>query len=143
MGIKDVIQANIKEAMKARDQRKLNVLRSVHAAIKQVEIDTRKELEDGDVGAIIQKELKKRRESLEFAEKAARQDLIDENKYEIELLLSYLGQQLSEGELRTMIAQLKGEGCDTMGKIMASLNQNHRGQFDGKLASNIAKELLA
>jgi len=81
--IKAKLDSDIKAAMKAREKEKLVTLRGLSAALKQVEVDTRKELTDNDVLSIMNKELKKRRDSLSFAKEASRKDLVEQNEVEI------------------------------------------------------------
>jgi len=141
--IKAKLQEDIKTAMKARDQEKLTTLRVLSSAIKQVEVDTRKELDDAAVLTILQKEIKKRRDAQQFAEEAKRDDLIAQNKAEIALIQEYLGKQFSEDELRGLIQQLISSGADNVGKVMGELNKSHKGKFDGKMASELTKSLLS
>jgi uncharacterized protein YqeY len=140
--MKAKLQEDIKTAMKARDSKKLETLRSLMASIKQVEIDTRKEMSDADVSVIFQKEIKKRRDALQFAEQANREDLVEQNKYEIALVQSYMGEQLSEDKLREIIQNLISAGNDNIAKIMGALNKDYRGKFEGQLANKIIKEIL-
>lgn len=140
--MKAKIQEDIKIAMKARDQKVLDNLRMIMAAIKQVEVDSRKEVDDGMVLSILQKEIKKRKDALEFAKQAARQDLIEQNEYEIQLIQSYLGEQLSEDQLKELISSLIQAGNDNIGKLMGALNKDYKGKFDGKLASQLIKQAL-
>ena len=97
---KEAIQEQIKAAMKAREKERLVTLRGLSAAIKQIEIDTRTDVDDSKVSDIIQKEVKKRRDALEFAEKQNRSELVQQNKSEIAVLQEFLDPQLSEEELR-------------------------------------------
>jgi len=140
--MKAKITADIKTAMKARNKELITNLRGLMAEIQKIEIDKKTELTDEQIISIIQKEIKKRRDALEFAEKASREDLIAQNKSEIVLLQAYLGEQLSEEELKAIITKLVDEGADHIGKIMGFLNQNYKGKFEGKIASTITKELL-
>ncbi len=141
--MKAKIQADMKEAMKAKDQPRLMTLRGIWAEIKKAQIDNGKELSEGDVVGILQKEVKKRRDALEAAKKAERQDLIQQNKQEIEIVQAYLGKPLSEDELKDLISTMISNGADALGKIMGALNKEYKGRFDGKLASALAKELLS
>ena len=140
--IKAQLQDDIKNAMKARDQLTLTTLRGLSAAIKQVEVDTREELSDEHVLTILQKEVKKRRDTLSFAVQQGRQDIIDQNNAELKLIQKYLGEQLSEEQLKTVIQGLIANGADNIGKIMGGLNKDYKGKFDGKAASDIARSLL-
>ncbi|MFN8392400.1 MAG: GatB/YqeY domain-containing protein [Bdellovibrionota bacterium] len=142
-GIKAKLQEDVKSAMKARDQERLNTLRMLTSAIKQIEVDTRTELDDASVLTILQKEVKKRRDALQFAEEAKRDDLIAQNKSEIALIQQYMGDQLNEAKLKELIGGYISGGADNLGKIMGELNKSHKGKFDGKVASELAKTLLA
>ena len=141
--IKAKLQEDIKTAMKARDQGRLTQLRGLSAAIKQVEVDTRTELDDAAVLSILQKEVKKRKDALQFAKDAKRDELVAQNEGEIALIQSYMGEQLTEDKLGEMIQTLVASGSDNLGKIMGELNKSHKGKFDGKVASELAKSALA
>lgn len=141
--LKQKIQSRIKEAMKAREQDTVTTLRGLSAAIKQYEVDSREDVDDERVIGIVQKEVKKLRDALEFAEQQKREDLIAKNKQEIALLQEFLGAQLSEDDLRNVIQELIASGSDSIGAIMGQLNKEYKGQFEGKIASQIVKELLA
>lgn len=140
--MKAKIQEDLKLAMRAQDKHRVTTLRGLISEIKRVEIDTRKELTQDDILNILQKEIKKRREAIEFAQKGDRQDLVDQNKDELEIIFSYVGKPLNDDELRSIIADIVKNGASALGQIMGELNKNHKGKFDGKLASSIAKELL-
>lgn len=140
--IKTKLLENIKEAMKAKEAEKLLTLRTLSSEIKRIEVDTRKDLSDADIIQIFQKEIKKRRDSLEFAKTAQRTDIIESTEKEIQLIQSYLGEQLSEDKLKAIISELIASGANNIGKIMGELNQKHKGKFEGKAASEIAKGLL-
>ncbi len=133
---------DIKTAMKAREQTKLTILRGLSAAIKQVEVDTRKDVDEPTVLSIFQKEIKKRRDSLQFAKDANRTDLVEQNEMEIALIQSYLGEQFGEDKLKEIISGLIGSGVNSLGQIMGELNKHHKGKFDGKAASELAKSML-
>lgn len=140
--IKNKIQEDVKAAMRAKDMPRLTTLRGLVSEIKKIEIDTRKDLDEAGVIAVLQKEIKKRRDALEFAENAKREDLISQNKSEIQLIQAYLGEQFSEDKLKEIIGGLIASGADNLGKIMGELNKAHKGKFEGKLASELAKSLL-
>lgn len=140
--MKEKLQEDIKAAMKARNQELVTILRQLMSEFKRVEVDTRQELSEEAAIGIVQKEIKKRRDALDFAQKASRADLVAQNEKEIAVLQGYLGEQLSEDKLRELIAGLIAGGADNVGKIMGALNKEHKGKFEGKIASDIAKELL-
>lgn len=140
--MKEKLQADMKEAMKAKDQMVVLTLRGLIAEIKKQEIDTKTTLNEEQVLAIIQKEIKKRRDTLKFAQEGGRQDLVDQTNREMSILSKYLGEQISEDKLREIIIGLVKSGADNVGKIMGALNKDHKGKFDGRLASELAKQAL-
>lgn len=141
--LKAKLQEDIKTAMRDKDKERLLTLRGLHAAVKQVEIDTRKDLDDAAVVDIVRKEIKKRRDSIEYGEQNKRFDLVDKDKAEITLLQNYLGEQISNEKLETLIKDSIAAGADNIGKIMTALNAQYKGKFEGKLASELAKKLLS
>ena len=141
--LKELINTDLKTAMKSRDQVKVTNLRGLLAAIKQVEIDTRLEVDDSKVIQIIQKEIKMRRDALEFAVAQSRDDLIAQNENEIAIIQTYLGKQLSSEELENIIKEIVSGGSNNIGQIMGTLNSKYKGQFEGKVASQIIKDCLA
>jgi uncharacterized protein YqeY len=139
---KQKVEEDVKVAMKARDQLKLNTLRGFLSELKREEIDTRVALTDGRFVEILQKEIKKRRDALEFAKNAGRAELVEQNEAEITILQGYLGEQISEDKLKELIATLKADGNDSIGKLMGALNKDYKGRFDGRLASDLIKQVL-
>lgn len=146
MSIKDELTNAVKESMKSGDNMAKLTLRGVLAAIKQVEIDQRIELKDEDVLGILQKQVKSRNESISDAEKAGRQDLIDEAKAEISLLEKYLPAGLSEEEVKAIveeaIAEVGASSPADMGNVMKVLMPKVKGKADGSLVSKMVKDLL-
>lgn len=141
------LQAALKEAMKARDNQRRDMIRYMQSLIKQVEIDERKELSAVDVVELFQKEAKRRRESVEEARANDRADLAEEGEAEIAIIESFLPQQMSADDLRTIVKEVIAEvGAETpkdMGKVMGPVMQRVRGQADGKLVNQIVREELA
>ena len=148
MSLKEQLTEDMKTAMKAKEEGKqrLSVIRLVRGAIKQVEIDGKKELDDEGVIAIISKEVKQRRDSIEEFKKGGREDLVEQNEAEIAILMEYLPKQLSEDEVRELVkAAVAESGATTakeMGKVMKVLMPKVKGKADGKLVNNLVKELL-
>lgn len=140
--IKAKIQEEVKTAMRAREQHRLDTLRGLVSEIKRVEIDNRTDATDETVTSILQKEIKKRRDAIDFAKNAGRDELVKNNQDEVAWIQSFLGEQLSEDELKKLISQLISDGNNNLGKIMGELNKSHKGKFEGKLASELAKNLL-
>ena len=109
MSIREQILADIKEAMKAKDEFKRDTLRTLNAALKQVEVDQRIEMTDEVVLPLLQKEIKKRADSVELYIKGAREDLAKKEQGEIELIKAYLPAQLSDEELKEKIKKIIGK----------------------------------
>jgi uncharacterized protein len=138
------IQQDLKQAMLARDQRKVYVLRGLLAAIKNLKVEKLvQELTDADLTALARKELSKRAEAVAFAEKAARADLVEQNRAEQAILQAYLPAQMASEELEQTIRALSTElGTTQIGPLMKELRERHAGRFDGKLASELIRKLL-
>ena len=139
----------MKDAMKAKDtgKQRLSVIRLVRGAIRQLEIDGKKELQDEDVLGVISKEVKQRRDSIEDFKKGGRDDLVAAAEAEIAILMEYLPQQLSEDEVQNLVKEaIAASGAASpkdMGKVMKELMPKVKGRADGKLVNEIVKELLA
>jgi uncharacterized protein len=137
----------MKGAMKARDSARLSAVRMLLAAPKQREVDERIELSDADVLAIIEKMIKQRRESIVQFEKAARTDLAETEKFEIQVLCGYLPSQMSEAEVQQAVAAAVAEsgavGVKDMGKVMALLKPRLAGRTDIAKASALVKHKLS
>ena len=146
MTLKERIQEDMKAAMRAKDQARLSAVRLLLAAMKQKEVDERIELADADVLGIIEKMVKQRRESIAQYEKASRQDLADQEKFEIGVLQAYLPQQMGEAEVAQAIAAAVAEsgasGVKDMGKVMALLKPRLAGRADMGKVSGLVKARL-
>ena len=148
MSLKEKLTADMKEAMKAREEgrQRLGVIRMVRGVIRQQEIDGQKELDDDAVLAVISKEVKQRRDSIEEFKKGGREDLVAQNEAEIAVLMAYLPQQMAEGEIRKLvqdaIAATGASSPKEMGKVMKELMPKVKGRADGKLVNQIVRELL-
>lgn len=137
------LQADLHAAMKARQMDKVYVLRDVIAAIKNLKVDKMlPELGEADVVALLRKEVSKRTEAAEFAQKANRPELVAKNEGEKALLEAYLPSQIAPAQLEEIIRGLAAElGSTQIGPLMAKLRERHAGRFDGKLASEIIRKL--
>lgn len=146
MSIKDELMVDLKDAMKAKDDVKKSTVTMLRAAIKQLEVDTRVDLDDDAVIEIIAKQVKQKNSAIEEFDKGGRQDLVDLTKAEIGFLMKYLPEQLSENDIKEMVQQAITEtGASSpkdMGKVMGVMTAKTKGRADGKLVSNIVKELL-
>jgi uncharacterized protein YqeY len=146
MSLKEQLTADMKEAMKNKEKERLAVIRMVRGAIRQQEIDGQKELGEEDVIAVISKEVKMRRDSIEEFQKGGREDLVEKTQAEIDVLLPYLPAQLSEDEVRELVkAAVEQTGAATpkdMGKVMGVLMPKVKGRADGKMVNTIVKSFL-
>jgi hypothetical protein len=140
------IQEDVKTAMRAADKARLGALRLITAAIKQVEVDSRKELDDSDVIAVLDKMCKQRRESIEQYSKAGRTDLVDVEEAELAIIREYLPQALTDAEITALIdAAISETGAGSvkdMGKVMAIIKPQAQGRADmGKLSGLVKARL--
>ena len=146
MTLKAQILEDVKSAMRARDQKRLTALRLITAAIKQIEVDKRIEMDDQAVLAVLDKMVKQRRESLEQYESAGRDDLAAQEKFELELISVYLPEALSDEEVAALIKQAIAEtGASSirdMGAVMNKLRGEVQGRADMKAVSNSVKAQL-
>ena len=147
MNIKAQLQQDLKTAMRDKDETRKAALRLTLAAIKNAEIDKRGELDDQASLAILQTEIKRRRDTLAELEKANRADLLAGEKAELDCLLPYLPQQMSREEIvtaaRAVIAELGANSPAQMGNVMKRLMADLKGNADGRLVSQVVKELLS
>ena len=148
MALKGKLQEDWKQALKAGDKFKATTISTVRAAILLVEKTDGRKLDEDDeqVIEVLAKEVKQRRESILEFEKGNRQDLVEQTEKEIEILLSYLPQQLTEEEIVEIVRQAVEEtGANSMkdmGKLMAVVVPKTKGRADGKLVSEIVKKSL-
>ena len=147
MSKKEELSQALKEALRARDTRRKSTIRLTLAAIKNAEIQSRTELGEPQILAIIQKEIKSRRETIEAAERANREDLIVEANEEIAILEAFLPQPLTTEELeklaRTAIAEAGATSPRELGNVMKLLMLQVQGRADGKTVSQVVKQLLS
>jgi len=146
MSLKTKIQEDVKDAMRARDKARIGTLRMVSAAIKQVEVDTRSEMDDAAVVLVLDKMAKQRRESLEQYESAGRDDLAEQERYELGVLADYLPEPLEAAELERLIdeaiASTEAAGMQDMGKVMGVLKPQVQGRADMKALSGAVRARL-
>ena len=146
MSLKSRIQDDVKNAMRAQQRERLAVLRLVTAAIKQKEVDERIELDDAQVLAVLDKMVKQRRESLEQYRSAGRDDLADQEAFELELIQTYLPEPLAEDELAELIRKnIEDTGASSirdMGAVMNALRPQVQGRADMKAVSQAVKNQL-
>ena len=146
MSLKTQIMDDIKTAMKAKDKDKVGTIRMLTAAIKQVEVDERRELADADVLSIVSKMIKQRKDAAEQFKQADRQDLADKELAEIEILKQYLPAQLSTEEIdavvKQVIADTGASGMQDVGQVMGAVKAKVAGQADMGEVSQIVKANL-
>lgn len=146
MSLKVEIQEDIKTAMKAKEAFRLATLRLLSAAMKQKEVDERVELDDAAVLAIIEKLIKQRKDSISQFEKAGRQDLVDAEKNELDILAAYLPAQMGDAEIAAAIdaamTSTGAAGPKDMGKLMGVLKPQLAGKADmGKVSALVKAKL--
>jgi uncharacterized protein YqeY len=146
MTLKSQLNESMKDAMRSRDEVRLRTVRMALAAVKQVEVDKRTELDDAAVMSLIQKEVKNRREAIEEAKTANRPDLVEANEAEIEILQAFLPKAMPAEELRTIVqAAIAETGASTpadMGKVMKTVMPKVAGRAPNDMISAAVRELL-
>lgn len=147
MSLKDKLMDDLKAAMKDKDTVRKNAVQMVRASILQVEKDNKVTLDDEGVVEVVAKEVKKRKDVLPEYEKSGRQDLIDDLKKEISVLMAYLPQQMSEDEIEALVVEaISQTGAKTMkdiGKVMAVIMPKTKGKADGKVINQFVKKHLS
>ena len=146
MSLKEKLLSNMKEAMKSKDSVKLGTVRGVISAVKNQEIDLKKELSEEEILTIVSREVKKRKEAAVLYEKGNRPELKDKEIQEMKILQTYLPEQVSEKDLRRriqeVIAETGAEGVKDFGKIMKTLVPEFKGKADNSLIKELANEYL-
>jgi uncharacterized protein YqeY len=149
--LRENINNAVKDAMRAKDERKLATLRMVNSTIKNADIAARGEgkppLSDADLLGVLQKMIKQRQESVELYEKGGREELAAQERAEILLISAYLPKQMSEDDVKAAIAAAISEthaaGMKDMGKVIAALKTKHAGEMDFGKASGLVKAALS
>jgi|SRR5699024_177663 len=151
MALKDQIIADLKHAMKNKQQKRLQVLRSLKAQLLEREIKERKDgeasLSDEQTIEVLMKAAKQRKESIKQFENGGRKDLVDSEKAELDIINSYLPEMLSEEEIRKValqkIEETGAENISDMGRVMGATMQELKGKAEGSLISQVVKEELS
>lgn len=149
--LRDNINTAMKDAMKARDERRVSTLRMMNAAIKNADIENRGQgkepLSDADLMALFQKLIKQRQESAELYDKGGRPELARQEREEIGIISSYLPKQMSDAEagaaISAMVQEINAQTMKDMGKVMAALRERFAGRMDFGKASARIKDLLS
>lgn len=146
MSLRTQINDDMKAAMRAREASRLSAIRLLLAAIKQREVDERKELDDEEIVGVVEKMIKQRRESISQYEKAARADLAEAEKFELGVLQAYMPQQCSDAEVDAAVSaalvESGAQGMRDMGKVMAILKPRLSGRADMSAVSSLVKSRL-
>ncbi len=146
MSLKEQLKQDTIDASKSGDNRKRDILRMLQAAIKQVEIDDRVTLDDAGVEQVLTKQAKQRRESIAEYTQAGRDDLVEQEQYELGIIEAYLPQMMSRQEIEVLVKQAIADTGATsskdMGKVMGKLMPQVKGKADGRLVNEVVRELL-
>jgi len=147
LSLKERLSADFKEALKTKDATRKNAVNMARAAIKQYEVDHREELDDEGVQEVIAKQVKMRKDALADFEKAGRTDLLDVYKAEIDILQSYLPEQLSEDEVRSIVTKAMEEAGiapekKNMGMIMKTVMPLVKGKADGGIVKKVVDSII-
>ncbi len=147
MSLLEKINADLKESMKSGDKFRTETIRNLKSAIKYAEIEAGGALDDAGVQAVLAKQAKQRRDSIAEFSKAGRTDLVDKEQAELALIEAYLPEQLTADKIKEMaravVTQLGVSDAKGMGLVMKELMPQIQGRADGKLVSQIVRELLA
>ncbi|MBC8022998.1 MAG: GatB/YqeY domain-containing protein [Burkholderiales bacterium] len=147
MALREQLNEDMKTAMKAREQQKLDALRLLLAGVKQREVDERITLDDAAIHSVIEKMIKQRKDSIAQFEKAQRQDLADKEKYEISVIEVYMPKQFSQGEIEAIVseavASTGAKSAADMGKVMGVVKPKLAGRADMGKVSALVKSKLA
>ncbi len=148
MSLKETLREDMKAALRAGDKRRLSVIRLINAAVKQREVDERIELDDTQITSVLDKMAKQRRESIDQYATAGRDDLAEQERFELEVLKSYLPEPLSDSDIDSMIdSAISDTGAASikdMGKVMGQLKTKLAGRADmGAVSARIKQRLSA
>jgi uncharacterized protein YqeY len=146
MSLKEVLQQDLKTAMKEKDSLRKNVIIMTRSGILQIEKDKKIDLDDEGVIEVIAKGAKQRKDAIPEYEKGNRPDIVESLQKEIDILMSYLPQQLSDDEVSRIVSdtivEVGAQSAKDMGKVMSALMPKVKGRADGKLVNIIVKQQL-
>nr|WP_330396851.1 GatB/YqeY domain-containing protein [Anaeromicrobium sediminis] len=144
--LQEKLMADLKDAMKSKDKVKKSVITMIRASIKQFEVDNRAEMTDQQILEIMFKQVKQKRDAIVEFTKGNREDLVEEAKAEIEVIMNYLPKQLTEDEIRVLVKEaVEAVGATSpkdMGKLMGALMPKVKGKADGKVVNKIVREFI-
>ncbi|MFQ3536135.1 MAG: GatB/YqeY domain-containing protein [Aggregatilineales bacterium] len=147
MSLKERLQEDLKAAMKSGDVPRRDAIRLIASAIKQEEIDAQKTLDEDEAITLLLREAKKRRDSIEEAQRLGRTETVEKEQFELSVIESYLPQQLTrqelEAEVRRAIEETGAKNVKEMGNVMKVLMPRIKGRADGRLVNEVLKALLS
>ena len=141
------LDKDLKNAMQAKEADRVSVLRLVKSALKNAEISIKHELNESEVLSVLEKQAKQRRDSIELYTDGERPDLAEKEKYELDVIQSYLLEKMSEKEIEglvdTAISELRAESADSVGQVIKEVMKKSAGLADGRIVANIVKSKLS
>jgi uncharacterized protein YqeY len=147
LGLKSRLQKDLREALRARDERRKAVIRMSLSAVQLAEVDHGGDLDEPSMVAVLQKEARRRQETIEELEGAGRPDRLADEEAELAILEEYLPQMLTREEIaaeaRAVIAQAAASGSKDLGAVMKVLMPQMKGRADGRLVNEVVRELLS
>ena len=142
MNTRDIIQGQIKEAMKARESVRLESLRFVWSRIKELEIDKKSDLNQEEVMAVVIKEVKSRKEAIEQFKGAGRDDLVSQEEEKLVFLTDLLPEMMSREEVEKIVEEVLSSGNTDFGAVMGQVMGKVKGKADGKVVSEVVREKI-
>jgi uncharacterized protein len=146
MALREQLSEDMKNAMRARDELRLSTIRMVRSAVKNKDIELKRDLNDQEIVEVVATLVKQRRESIRLFAEAGRDDLVAKEEKELEVLLGFLPQQLSREEVAALVGKIivecAAQGGKDMGKVMKALMPHVAGRADGKMVSDLVREKL-
>jgi uncharacterized protein YqeY len=147
MSLKEQLQHDLQDAMRARDEQRKLALRMALTAVQLAEVEQRGELSDAAIVEVIRKEVRRREDALEMVRQAGRTDMVAEDEEQVAILRSYLPQLLTEEELKVIVQEVIAEAQATspaeMGKVMKLIMPRVQGKADGRMVSQVVRDLLS
>lgn len=147
MDLKEKLQEDMKDAMRAGDDQRRDVLRLLLAAVKQEEVDSGTTLDDEGVQEVLNKQAKQRREAITDAQRAGREQMAEEERAELAIIKAYLPEQMSREEIRALanevIDEVGASDMQEMGQVMGRLMPKVKGRADGRVVSSVVRDLLS
>lgn len=147
MSLKEKLMEDLKTSMKNKETLRKNTITMVRAAIKQIEVDQRKDVQDEEILEIISKQAKERRLAIEDFKRGSREDLVSQTEAEIEILLQYLPQQLTEDEVEQIVVEtikeINATSMKDIGLIMKAVMPKVKGKTDGNIVNKVVKKIFS